>query len=443
MKSKKIYSFSAGWIDDGLLINDLLISSKGVEHIINSVVQKETCLAKLSVPEAFAFLSEVWLKILNEKVYSITFLLFLILSFVYPKLLEYSNLLPSFILYIQGQTGTRKTSSVIEMLNPLEFSMGSFEDTIASIDSNLKQLPLGCFILDDLKAVTKDAYSIINKVLRLVGDITTQGKKMRGGKIIDNHISAMCVVTGEVELNLQESSMARMLVLPFNETTVNLDILTSVQQDRARCVSSLIYLLLEVVKEENFVQNLCSEMVKTRGLLNQKYSGEHIHGRYIDMMAWLIATFGIVARYFANNGAVIEFDYNGAIQEWIFKQHLAYHNDPVSLFARCLFELYDRNGLSICTEAEFCKGKRADIIDYDAEWFISSGIVFNKVKEYAESIGLNINFSEKRLRSELLAAKILKQVNGKNTCELRKQGNRCSGYYIRKNNLVQINGREV
>lgn len=443
LQAKKIYSFSAGWVDDALLINDLFISNEGVEFITNSVVQRKTSLVKLSTSEAFAFLRDVWLKILNEKAYSITFLLFLILGILYPKLLEYSTLLPSFLLYIRGLTGTRKTSSAIEMMNPFGFPMGSFEDTIASIASNLKQLSLGCFILDDLKAVTSEANIVINKVLRLVGDITTQGKKMRGGKVIDDRISAVCVVTGEVEPRLQESSMARMLVLPFDETTVNLDILTCVQQDKAKSTSSLIHLLVEVVRDQNIVPDLCGEVVKNRLLLQQKYTGEHIHGRYIDMMAWLISTFDIIMRYFVNNGSAIDFDYKAAIQDLIFRQHLAYHNASISVFARCLFELYDRNGVSVCTEAEFCKGQRADIIDYNTDWFIASGIVFEKVKQYAEKIGLTINFSEKRLRSELFNAKILKQVNGKNTYELRKEGNRCSGYYIRKNILLQFKEKEV
>lgn len=394
--------------------------------------------------ELYTFIAEYYFNALDDGVYGITMFLFFMLGILYPRLVEFSDLIPSFLLYICGGTGTRKTTTSMMLLNPFDFETGSFEDSLTSCVELFRQTPLGCFLLDDLKKADSEALQILNKMLRLVGDVTTQGRKMRGGKVLEQNISSLCVVTGEIELHLQESSMARILVLQYDKNTVNLDELKHLQSNKAKLCSALICVIQRLMQDKEIIVTLCDKVIQTRGVLMEKFKDNRIHGRYIDMMSWLMTIYNIIMQYFAEEGLKIEFDYEEKLQNLIFQQHLAYSNESVSVFAKCLFELYQNNGLSVFTESEFSMGNHhPDIIDYNSEWFIASGTVFKKVKSYAESIGLYINFSEKKLRADLLNAEILQQRNQKNTYELRKGNNRCSGFYIRKNLLMKYLENEL
>lgn len=389
----------------------------------------------MKLREACSFIVNCYFKVLNNMTYSVTMFLFFVLGILYPRLSTYSDLLPSFLLYMQGCTGTRKTTTAMVMLNPFDFQMSSFEDSITSVVELFRQTPVGCFIIDDLKNLTVESRQILNKAIRLVGDVTTQSRKMRGGKVLDQNISALCSITGEIKLLLQESSIARVLILAYDKATVNLSKLNELQANKSKLCMAVLTIIQRFMNEENIIEKLCSAVIKNRHILNLQY--QNIHGRYIDMMAWLEAMYDIISKYFAEAGINLDFDYKTGIETLIYNQYLSYKNDPVSVFANCLFGLYNSNGLAVYTESEFSAEKQADIVDYGAEWFIATGKVFNKIIQYSETIDCSVDFSEKVLRAELFSAGVLKQHNGKNTYELRKNGNRCSGFCIRKNRLQE------
>lgn len=387
----------------------------------------------MKLRESCDFIVNCYFKVLNNKTYSVTMFLFFLLGILYPRLSSYSDVLPSFLLYIQGYTGTRKTTTTVSMLNPFDFQMSSFEDSITSVVELFRQTPVGCFIIDDLKNITVESRQILNKVIRLVGDVTTQGRKMRGGKVLDQNISALCVITGEIKLLLQESSIARVLILSYDKATVNLSKLNELQENKSKLCMAILTIIQRLMNEENLIETLYGAVIKNRHVLNCQY--QDIHGRYVDMMAWLESMYNIISKYFSEVGTNLDFDYKQGLETLIYNQYSSYKKDTVSVFANCLFGLYNNNSLSVCTESEFSAGKQADIVDYGTEWFIATGKVFNKIIQYSETIDCSVDFSEKALRTKLFSAGVLKQHNGKNTYELRKKGNRCSGFCIRTNKL--------
>ncbi len=389
----------------------------------------------MSLKEALIFLKESYFTVLNDITYSITMFLFLVLGILYPKFAEYSSLVPPFLIYVYGGTGTRKTTTVMSMLNPFEFRTASFEDTLASVVEQFRNMELGCFIIDDMKIVDKNALVIVNKIIRMVGDSTTQGLKMRGNNVITQTVRSACVMTGEHELHLQESSMARILCLPYNSGTVNLTKLSELSAMRSELCTAILKVIQRTMQNYDFMEKLCEDVLKKRSELNMKFLDKKLHGRYIDMMAWLIAMYNVLESYFKEECVDFAFDYVSNIEKLIETQHLKYRVDPTSIFAEMLFGMAEENFLDICNENEFSAGKTTDIIDYQEEWFIITRKVFSKMLRYAQEKDVVISFSEKTLRAELLANSILKQYSGKNTRELRKGTGKGSGYYIRKNEL--------
>lgn len=436
LQAECVYSFSSGWLNASeLLIKNLLISSSEVKKINNSTVKKELCLADMTQKQVYEFIAHRYFPVMKNKVYSITMFIFLILGILYPRFLEESDYVPSFGLYIYGRTGTRKTTSVMAMLNPFREQGASFEDTLASIIALFKGLPLGCFILEDLKEITPEAIAVINRVIRLIGDITTKSNKMSGSKIVSNPISSLCAITGEERLHLQESSMARLLLLEYDSDTIDLFKLEALEKSQSELCTAVIFIIQKFISNTDIIGDIRSKVIDYRSELTAKLQPIEVHGRYITMISWLTVIYEMLHTWMKDSGIEIDFNYAEEIEKFVLEQHYTYKKDPIMIFSKSLFDLLSCNGLSIITEAEFAAGKHADIIDYDSEWFIASGIVYNKIKQYVEREENTLPFSEKALRASLSKKEILKERNGKLTYELRKGGNRCSGYYIRKNLL--------
>ena len=93
---------------------------------------------------------------------------------------------PSFILAVIGRTGSYKTSTVQATLNPYNnenFSVCSFEDTVASIIATLKQSRDMITIVDDFYTNTdREITAKLEKIIRLNGDKSSVAKKMSGKK---------------------------------------------------------------------------------------------------------------------------------------------------------------------------------------------------------------------------------------------------------------------
>lgn len=136
---------------------------------------------------------------------------------------------PSFILAVIGRTGSYKTSTVQATLNPYNnenFSVCSFEDTVASIVATLKQSRDMITIVDDFYTNTdREITAKLEKIIRLNGDKSSVAKKMSGKKIVSESSDTITVVTGEQIPKVRFSSIPRMFIIDFQEA-VNLQALT-------------------------------------------------------------------------------------------------------------------------------------------------------------------------------------------------------------------------
>ena len=429
---KIIYNFEAGWIDKKhLLIKNILISASEIKKVGNKKITKDLDFIPIDRKEGYLFLYNNYLPVCNNSTYSMTILIVVILGIMYPRILEEADIIPAFGLYIYGNTGTRKTSSIMSMANPFCNLGSSFEDTPASVFEHFKNIDLGCYIMDDLKEITIEAISVLKRLVRLIGDKSTRGSKMVGRKAQEANISSMCIITGEHELHLQESSMARLLLLEYTNDTININKLAILQNNQVQLRSALLACIQDLMNDIDFIECLCSNVYLKRMELNKEFQQHDVHGRYIDMMAWLTSMYELMADKFKEYKLELDFNYLAEIKELIFKQYVKYRCDIVQTFTLCLLGMYQCNLLTVCNETDFSSGKYVDIIDYGDEWFIASGRVYNKIIEYADKLQITLTFSEKAMRNALFNAQILRQINGKNTYELRKNGYRCSGFYIR------------
>lgn len=445
LEGETVYSFPCGWIDnDALLIKNILIGKSGIIYVENISLTKGLALYnEKNEKELFEAINSIYLHVLKKPVYSLTLFFFLIMGIFYRCLRELDGLVPSFILYIQGGSGTGKTSSTMPLLNPFELPTASFEDSKSATARLFQETGSACFVIDDLKFMNRDSEDLINLILRMAGDNTTQRRRVSGNKVSKSEISCLCAITGEVKLNLQPSSLARMLVIEYDRDTVDFTVLNEFRMNKDKIITALLALVQKIISDDIFVETLVSGICEKRHAFTKTNKYTNMHGRYVDMIAWFTAMHEMIAPYFSAVGIPLYEKYPQEIEELIVSMWTANKSDPTTVFGKLLFEMINLNMLTLVPESEFANGKPCDIVDYGDILFVASGTVFTKLKHHADEIGLYINFSEKQLRNELLNTGILQQHNGKNTLELRKGSGRCSGFYIRKNKLRKILGENL
>jgi hypothetical protein len=96
------------------------------------------------------------------------------------------------------------------------------------------------------------------------------------------------------------------------------------------------------------------------------------------------------------------------------------------------------NKLVILSSARDINGN-FDVIERSDVIFIKSGSVFEKIKKYWQSLGIEYSVSERRLRSCLYDSGLLCKHNGANTYEIKTpERSGCSGYDVYKNQMNKI-----
>lgn len=176
-------------------------------ELLNEIYSTDLDISQLKqVDEDFI---SIIIGIFYDRVLSEIFLVYKFLSFIISRLPQNSNSF-STLLAVIGTTGSKKTSTVNAFFNPLgKLSIqSSFEDTRASVEETFINCNDNILIVDDMSKNNNKQTEILEKVLRLVSDKTTGGKKMRRSKILNNPNKVLAIVTGELLPELPISSLA-------------------------------------------------------------------------------------------------------------------------------------------------------------------------------------------------------------------------------------------
>lgn len=226
-----VYGF-VGAFDNKYIFGDNIISPTSTNTIKNVFFRSPCTIEHASAN----FFFEKYLPCFKSQTEGLIFLFTLLLSTCISRLGNLGTDRPSFILAVIGRTGSYKTSTVQATLNPYNnenFSVCSFEDTVASIVATLKQSRDMITIVDDFYTNTdREITAKLEKIIRLNGDKSSVAKKMSGKKIVSESSDTITVVTGEQIPKVRFSSIPRMFIIDFQEA-VNLQALTELQASQA------------------------------------------------------------------------------------------------------------------------------------------------------------------------------------------------------------------
>ncbi len=339
---------------------------------------------------------------------------------------------PEMLVWLWGKTGSRKTSLARAYLSHFgDFTNKipcTFNDTKTAIELKANLLKDTLCLCDDFapKQYNRDRFnqnSIAELILRMYGDRIGKGRSSNKLDIKNTNIPrGMMLVTGEGIIS-GESSNARLLSIEVNRDSVDLDILTEIQNNSSLLGESMrgyIEWLLEQLNGENKDEKLSDILThnfKTyREELMERYK-DNVHGRTIEAISWIKVGFNCMLEYMFDSNVINKVEkelYEHRLElvtdKLINNQtKLVTNNSPTDEFLNTLKELIDSNSIRIGTlnknnqlmedKLEYVCGYKDD----DYYYFYTDKVykIFTQ-EQYRKRVNINIGQRElvKQLREE-------------------------------------------
>ena len=214
------------------------------------------------------------------------------------EFLRQKGIEPSFILYLLGETGSKKSTIAALFMSFFgDFNNkglpSSFKDTANSLEKQGALLKDVVTVIDDFHptASSKEA-NLMNataqRLVRMYGDRTGKARLSSNCDFKTAYIpkgNAMC--TGEDLPNIGQSGLGRLFIVELEKNSMDLEILSFLQKNTAQLTNSMReyikWLAKKVNNSENFSEVLHKEFITLRDSINL----ENIHGRIIETIAHL------------------------------------------------------------------------------------------------------------------------------------------------------------
>ena len=208
------------------------------------------------------------------------------------------------VLFLKGRTNLLKTATASVLANVFKLDRGNvairLSSTQASLQHQISALRDNLVLIDDFSntagadnlKMTRNAEFLI----RAIGD-GRFGSKMNVAdlsKLANDNIRVAVILTGEEGLDLDTSSMYRIVTLPIYENTFDGTVLTRFQRDSS-ILRDYFSLFIKFIEEQppNFISDLSQLFAQYR----QNYTGRLKVPRFVDFAATMSLLAEVVSAF--------------------------------------------------------------------------------------------------------------------------------------------------
>lgn len=231
------------------------------------------------------------------------------------SLLSKNDILADFILFVQGQSGTRKSSLVATALSHFgKFDRDnfpcSFRDTLNSIEKKSFILKDTINVVDDFNPenVGSKKLDIVEKLFGMYGDRTGRTRMSQDGLTLREPYVArgLCIVTGEMLPEVAQSRIARSLIVNIQPDSLDLSKLSEIQENTSELAYCMMNFIKWCINNENSVIEYAKNMFKN----NREYSkiGNDVHGRTREIINILPIGFTLFTLFAKQKGVLSDED---------------------------------------------------------------------------------------------------------------------------------------
>lgn len=336
--------------------------------------------------------------------------------------LKEKNIEPKFILWIYGETGSRKTSICKLFANTSRGNSNnvlcSFKDTKSRIEYKMSKTSDSILLIDDYhppkNASERDQLKETSEmILRFIGDRISKGRMTATMEPMENtNTNGNVIVTGE-DLLEGHSSLARCYPVRLYKKEVCLDSLSYCQKNII-VLSSIIKEFIEWFSKD--YQNYQDEMSKKFNEYRAKFLFQGAHGRTTDNVALLSTGFYIFRRYI-NDNEIFSNDELSVLKKKftrIMEQHLVdmskllAHQNPVDLYLNALIDMIDSGTVKLKLAKDTENGKSFHGFEDSEFYYLRQSSIATEIVRYYQLQRISFPVSMEAVYGELAQLGILK-----------------------------------
>lgn len=371
------------------------------------------------------------LSVYGDKPTISTMVLFSLLGVSF-KLFEEAGYMPRFVLFINGKTGSMKTtlSKILYMQLTDEKHRNTVRridsDTIVSFERALVKSGRDTITLFDDYAPAKTAQkktemqNKLEAIIRMVGDGSTKSRSNEKLQDVQGDgVHGAVVITGELR-GKGLSSNLRCVYCMIDKSNVNLELVNWFQKN-ANYYTSFIsiftqYLSLNWDREICYIKdNFNKERDQLCGVLKEK--------RLIDSCVTLRLLADMLKRFFYGFSNNIKDDIEQIINSMKedvilnikLSEELSIEENPSTEFIKAIDVLIDKGCINIGTKEEFIKTKNFDGFEEKGYMYLLPAEIIAKVSQYYRNLNRYWNMDVSDVLGMLFEDKIIKSYsNGNN-----------------------------
>lgn len=343
--------------------------------------------------------------------------LYTVMSFSY-SLLKMADILPKFVLFVNGPRGSYKTSMslILTQLERTESPKYNLKARAAGLETGYKEYKDAVMLVDDL-APTEELrernimQSNLELVVRAFGDGTGvkrnydfQNENFEGEQY---EAEGGAVITGEYTTGC-ESSLARCLFVPLKRNEVNVELLTELQEKKTALSTFLVGYI-------NYLSQQYREIIlflKTRGKeLRSQCNGLFSNPRYGEYYAQLMVVAELVFKKYAIETNQLSFEqaeqllikFNTYVQDAIYyNNRVLIEKSPIVTLCQAIIIEITENRFPVVPRNAQIDDARHYILEDAERWYIRQGDILTMKNEYEAENGIKrIEVTATRLAKDL------------------------------------------
>ena len=317
------------------------------------------------------------------------------------SILRENGISPNFIVFVQGKSGTRKSSLAATFLSHFgNFDSDTFPTTFRDSYNSIEKT---AYILKDTTNIIDDYNPSVDgfKKLAIIDSIFGAYGDRVGRKRLNKDITTkkayiprgLCIVTGEMIPEVAQSRIARAIIVNIKQNSINLTKLSELQENKeelAYCMMNYIRWLID--NEKSIIEYAKSTFKELR-----KKQKSDVHGRTSDISRVLWIGFTLFTRFLCDY-EVIDTAYKNKLDieaskvlDELENSQTQYVSElkPTDLFYDAFEELLNTNAIAVININEYnpnWKYMTTNIAGYYDElkrvYYLYPDTVFNAVEKH-------------------------------------------------------------
>lgn len=327
-----------------------------------------------------------------------------------------NNINVDFVLWINGKTGTRKSSlSAVSLSHYGRFERNnfpsSFRDTTNSIEKKAFVLKDTLNCIDDFnpETVGNGKTGVAEKMLAMYGDRTGRDRMSSNGQSLKGAYKArgLCIVTGECLPDIAQSRIARTLIVDIKPNSIDLKKLRELQENTEKLAFAMKLFVSWIIKNETKIISEAKEMKKE---LEKRTDFTLSHGRLIETINAITIGFHLFLKFMQENNIITEEELKSKMElcstvliEIAKSQNQEIEaENPVIMFKEAIEQLYAAEKIQIIDYSSgYLSNSNSNLVGYVDEdkemYYFLPDITYKEITRFYKEQGSKFPISKSAL----------------------------------------------